>query len=306
VIGLVVLLYMLIASSFTFGKLGLQYLDPIFFVGVRMLLSGILLLGYLYLFRRSKLTFNKEHTRDFAAIILFHIFFAFVLEFWALQYLSSSKVCLFYNLSPFISALFSYFWFAEKMTFKKLIGLSIGFFAFAPVLMSGGVESLSVLSFLSWPELFMLISVASAVYGWIIMRKLGRQGYSILMVNGVGMLGGGLLALLTSFVVEGMPRFKMVSGSLLTDLAFCSVYMLALIVLSNVVFYNLYGFLLHRFTATLLSFAGFLTPIFAAIFGLIFLGERVGWSFFTTVFLVFWGLYIFYQEELRQGYIVGE
>lgn len=302
---LVAFLYMIIASTFTIGKLALRYLQPIFFIGVRMVLSGLLLLGYLYFFRRSQLIFRREDRWNFLTIILFHIFFSFVAEFWALQYLSSSKVCLFYSLSPFIAAIFSYLWFSEIMTFRKFLGLAIGFCAFLPVFISNTDAGQSAVWFLSWPELAMLLSVVSATYGWTVVRQLGRSGYSMFMINGIGMLGGGLLSLVVSFLLKGWPTMHSVSGSLPRDLLAISGYTLLLILLANVVFYNLYGYLLHRYTVTFISFAGFSTPLFAALYGRVFLGESVGGSFFLTVFLVSIGLYIFYQEELRQGYIVS-
>lgn len=302
---LVAFLYMIIASSFTIGKLALQYLQPLFFVGIRMVISGLLLLGYLYLFRRSSFKIRKEHYKYFLSIILFHIFIAYVSEFWALQHMNSSKVCLFYNLSPLLAALFSYFWFSERMTMKKWVGLGIGFLSFVPILLCGGSgagESGEGMFFL--PEIAMFISVVSSTYAWIVVRKLGQEGYSMFMINGVGMLGGGLLALTTSFFVEGMPTLKFLSGSYATDFMMASFYVGLLILLSNVIFYNLYGYLLRRYTVTFISFAGFLTPFFAALYGWIVLGERVGSSFFITLGVVSVGLYLFYQEELRQGYIV--
>lgn len=301
---LVAFLYMIIASTFTIGKLALQYLQPIFFVGIRMVLSGGLLLGYLYFFRYSQLVFRRKDRWLFFSIILFHIFFSFVAEFWALQYLNSSKVCLFYNLSPFIAAAFSYLWFAEKMTFKKFVGLTIGFCAFLPVFISNADAGGRAVWFLSWPELAMLLSVVSATYGWTVVRKLGRSGYSMFMINGIGMLGGGLLSLVVSFILEGWPKIRPVSGLLSMDVLAITGYTLLLILLANVLFYNLYGYLLHRYTVTFISFAGFLTPLFAAFYGWVLLGESVGVSFFATVFFVSLGLYMFYQEELRQGYIV--
>lgn len=305
---LVAFLYMIIASTFTLGKLALQYMNPIFFIGVRMIVGGILLLAYLYFFRRSYLKFEKKYILDFIAIILFHIFFAFVSEFWALQRLSSSKVCLFYNLSPFITAIFSFFWFSERMTIKKIIGLLIGFFGFLPIVVFGnGLDNISnVIWFFSWPELSMLFSVICSSFGWILVRKLVNNGYSVLMINGVGMLGGGILSFLTSLFIEGSPSIKSVSDNCTIDLFFALSYAILIILLANVVFYNLYGLLLKRYTATFLSFAGFLTPFFAAFYGWIFIGEQVGLSFFLTILFVFAGLYIFYQEELSQGYVISE
>lgn len=302
---LVIFLYMIIASSFTIGKLGLQYLQPIFFVGIRMTLSGLLLLGYLYFFRRARLTIKKEHYKDMVSIILFHVFIAYVTEFWALERLSSSKACLFYSLTPFLAAIFSYFWFSERMTIRKWIGLGVGFFSFFPVLVLGGQsEGSSIFGAFSLPELAMMISVISSTYAWIVVRKLGQQGYSMFMINGIGMLGGGLLALATSAIFEGAPKLLSVAGSWSTDFLMMSLYLALLILLSNVIFYNLYGYLLQRYTVTFISFVGFLTPLFAAFYGWLFLGESVSTSFFVTLLFVSFGLYIFYQEELRQGYIV--
>ena len=77
--------------------------------------------------------------------------------------------------------------------------------------------------------------------------------------------------------------------------------MTALIIVSNLLAYNLYGALLKRFSATFLSFAGFSTPLITAFFGWAFIHETVSWGFIGCAVIVFIGLGLFYQEELRQG-----
>lgn len=42
---LVILLYMLFASTFTFGKAALTYMQPIMFIGMRMTAAGLLIAG---------------------------------------------------------------------------------------------------------------------------------------------------------------------------------------------------------------------------------------------------------------------
>lgn len=74
---------------------------------------------------------------------------------------------------------------------------------------------------------------------------------------------------------------------------------LLLMIVSNGIAYNLYGFLLKRFSGTFLSFAGFSTAWFTALFGWYFLGEQITWSFFLSAMTVFAGLGLFYQEELQ-------
>lgn len=296
-------LFTLAASHFTIAKAALQYGQPIFFVAARMIVSGIILLGFL-INRKRFPSIEKSHYIDFASIILFHIYLAFVLDMIALNYMVSSKGALIFNLSPFVTALFSYFIFHEKMTFNKYIGFFIGILGLLPEILAPAPQEnlIQNSSFISWPEILMIGSVITSVYGWVTFRKLIRKGYSPLQINGIGMLGGGILALVTSLIFEWqfwqpLPISNYVQFCWLTGL---------IIIMANFLFYNLYGWLLKQYTATFLAFAGFITPLITALFGWIFLGETVHWQFFFSVFIVSIGLSIFYFEELKQGYIIKQ
>lgn len=306
---LVILLYLLFASTFTLGKAALAYVSPFLFIGVRMIFGGSLLLVYHWYGTRQKFSIQRSDWSLFARIIIFHIFCAYTLEFWALQYVTSAKACLLYNLSPFITALFSYFLFAEKLSPRQLCGLIIGFLGFVPILLSQGLPELLSwhLGFVSIYELALICSVISSAYGWIIMKDLIHKGYSFIMVNGIGMTGGGILALLLSLYKEGMPMMKQVPvfsqtlvmryGNFGESIIMLAVYSLALITIANIICYNLYGYLLSRYSPTFLSFAGFMTPLFAALLGWLFLGEQVTWHFFATISLVVFGLYLFHEKK---------
>lgn len=296
---LIVLLYALLASTFTIGKAALFYFKPFLFIGLRMIPSGILLLGYLYFFKRDKFVFHRRDIILFAQVILFHIYATFALEFWSLQYLTSSKACLLYNTSPFITALFSYFLFSEKLSIKKFCGLVIGFLGFIPILLSESRQEAVVgeISFFSTAEIALLLSVVASVYGWILMKKMVKeQGYSPFMVNGVAMIGGGILSFLTMWLFEPQPIIVSDTTGIMVGLG----YTFLMIIIANIIFYNLYGYLLHFYSATWLSFVGFITPLFAALYGWLFLNETIGWAYFISIFIVFWGLYLFYQDELKK------
>jgi drug/metabolite transporter (DMT)-like permease len=75
---------------------------------------------------------------------------------------------------------------------------------------------------------------------------------------------------------------------------------------SNVICYNLYGYLLKKYSATLVSFVGFTQLIFATAYGRIFLGEHVEPYFIVASGIILVGLYIFYSEELKQGTLSTE
>ena len=299
----VVLLYALFGSTFIFAKEAVLAVPPLFFIGIRMIMAGLLLLSFIKFYQKKSLIIKRQDVPWFLGIIFFHIYIAYVLEFIGIQFLTAAKTCLLYNLSPFISALFSYFFFGEIMTKRKWRGLFIGFCAFLPLLISQAPATemkIGEIGFISYPEILLLISITSSCAGWIFMRKLTRElEYSYFFVNTVGMFGGGVLALLTSYSFEKWPEIS----SLIGNIPFIRSLLL-LILIGNIICYNLYGKLLATYSVTILSFFGFITPIFAAIFGWLWLGETVSWPFFATVSLVVLGLYEFYQEELRQGYII--
>jgi drug/metabolite transporter (DMT)-like permease len=301
-IPIVIFMYAVWSSVFSLGKMTLQYCPPLFLTGARMVLAGVLLLGFLALYKRSSFKLNRVQFLSILLLAFFSIYLTNALEFWGLQYLSAAKTCFIYSLSPFFAALFSYLHFGEKMNGRKWLGLCIGFLGFIPVLLTqtGSEELLNAFSFFSWPSLAIMGAALCSVYGWVVLRLVVKDhAISPLMANGTSMLLGGLIAFGHSFLVEGWNPVPfqienispIVKGTLLMTLV------------SNIVCYNLYGMMLKRFTATFLSFMGLLSPIFASLNGLIFLGEPISWTILCSTGIVSLGLWIVYRAELRQGYI---
>lgn len=302
-IPLVIFMFAVWSSVFSFGKITMEYGPPIFLTGMRMVLGGILLLGFLAIFKRSSFRLNRFQIISILILAFFSIYLTNALEFWGLQYLSAAKTCFIYSLSPFFAALFSYLHFKEKMNTHKWIGLGIGFLGIIPILMmqTGSEDLLNAFSFFSWPTLAIMGAALFSVYGWVILRLVVKDHeISPLMANGASMLFGGLLAFANSYFVENWNPTPVAAhhwGPFLKNT-------LLMTLLYNIFCYNLYGFLLKRFTATFLSFVGLLSPLFASLNGLVFLGEPIRWEILLSTAVVSLGLWIVYRAELKQGYIV--
>lgn len=308
---------MLLASTFTIGKAVLCFINPILFIGIRMTIGGLLLLMYLIWQSPREIRFKGQDWWLYLESILFHIYFAFIFQYIALEGVDSAKAALLYNLSPFITALLSRRFLAEQLSRTKFLGLIIGFCGLIPwILTQRSGEYKNVFLSFSYYELILLLAVVSASYGWIILKRLIHKDYSPVFINGFSMLAAGILALITSLITEGFPSLLYMSQSCPVDepgIAYLSekvgvygaqilliaLYTTLLIIIGNVIFYNLYGYLLKRYSATFLSFAGFTCPLFAALFGWLYLGEVVSFTFFISFFVVFIGLYLFYQQELQ-------
>ena len=292
---LIIFLYAIFAATFSLGKELLYYAPPVFIVGIRMFIAGTLLLLYQYFFTKHRLTFKKRHIKYYVQLVLFSVFIPYTLRLWALKFMPAYKASLLYNVGPFISYVLGYIFYNERITLTKIGGLAIGALGLLPVLIASAPEEdiMGTFAFLSWPELALLVSVSSLAYGWVILRKLIKdKDYPPAMVNGMSMFTGGILALITSSIIE--PKICIVEVN-----RFISILAI-IIVASNIIGHNLYAWLMRFYTPTFLSFASFLTPIFAAIYGWLFFNAIVTWHFFVSTVLIIIGLGIFYKDEMQQ------
>ncbi len=303
-ISIVILMYALWSSMFSFAKIALEYSPPIFLTGARMAIAGVIILAYLAIAKRSAFKLRPVQWMSMILLAFFSIYLTNILEFWALQHLTAAKACFIYSLSPFFAAFFSYLHFKEKMNSRKWIGLSLGLLGMIPVLslQTGEEGLLSAFSFMSWPSLAMVGAALASVYGWVILRVVVKDNQvSPLMANGSSMLIGSAMAFGHSLLVEQWAPTPMMSGTIVPFMG----WTLLMAFVSNIICYNLYGMLLKRFTATFLSFMGLLSPVFASLHGWIFLGETPSPLIFLSTAIVSLGLWIVYSAELKQGYVTS-
>ena len=164
-----IILNLCLAGGFTFGKAALHYMNPLLFVGARMTIAGILMIAYQVLIKKTKLRIKSHDIPLFAGICLLNIYASYIFEYWALQYISASKACLLFNLSPFVTAFFAYIWSYEIMTPYKWLALMIGFVGMLPIVIeTNPEENLSgMIGYLSYAELVLFGSVVCAALGWI-------------------------------------------------------------------------------------------------------------------------------------------
>jgi len=249
------------------------------------------MMAYQYLFSKERLYVKKEHLWMFAQISFVGIYLTYIIRFWGLLYLSSANGMFMFNLAPFATALFSYFLLNERMTNKQWLGLAIAFVGFIPIMKNASLTGPSAsLSYL--PEMAVLASVITQSYAWILVRNLVREThYSPTMINGITMFIGGLCAFLTAPFIEGWYPVTD-TMEFLKLLGFVTL-------IGSILCQNLYAHLLKQYTATFMSFAGFMSPFFAAFYGWLWLNETTTWHFYLSSVIVFISLVLFYNDERK-------
>jgi len=302
---LIILLNFIYAIMFIVAKYAFAVSAPIFMTGARMTVGGIISLMVYRLIAYDNwfstiLNISKTQWILIGLLSLVNVYACNVLEVWGLQYLSVGKSAFIYNLGPFFAALLGYFIFHEQMTWKKWLGLIIGFVGFLPLLFDPCtiVDDSIKIGLVSIAEIALLGACISSVIGWTVMRLLLKQGnFSPFLLNGLSMTCGGVICFVHALFLESYPFVQSSSWSLFIFLV------LIMAIFKHVIAYNLNAYLLQRYTATLMIFFSFTASLFATILGMVLFNESVSNFFLISIFMVFFGLILFYNQELQQGYI---
>lgn len=290
---LIIVLYSLFGFTFTLAKISLQYASPFFIVASRMTLAGLGIMAYIYFAKKISCYPDKKDRFLHIQLTFFGVFLPYCSRAWALQFVTTSKAALLFNLAPFFVALYSYILFKEKLSFQKFCGLLLGFFGMLPLLISTSKleEFVGAWGIISLPEIALLISVGSFSYSMIVMQKLIKHhGCPSLLANGLSMLSGGVMSLGAAYFMDS-PWIK-------GNIAIFIALLAAQICISNLLCSQLQAYLLKRYSATLMSLANSITPLSASLFGLILFGEKLTWHYFVSFALVTLGLYVYYQDSL--------
>jgi drug/metabolite transporter (DMT)-like permease len=310
-IPLILFAYWSDAWGYAATKAALVYAQPIICMALRTIISGMLLLSFVYIKFPQQLTLfyrtGWQQRRLFGSIIFFYIYLCYLTYFVGMNFLSPSTVALLYNLSPFVIALLGYYIIDQGMTRLKWLGLVIGFAGVLPLSL-GTVQTPELFSTVPGAELLVVISLFAGAYGWYVVLTLMRMGYSPLFINGIGMLGAGLLAVPTSFLIEGSLYER---WPLLLDLVhrqpeawipgFMSLlgYTLVAVITVDIIYYNAIAFCFEHYSLVFVSMMGMITPILVAPMDWVFFGEKLPNYFGLSFVLLMVGLVIFYQEELN-------
>jgi len=297
------IMHVLFAGLFPICRVAVKHADPIFFTGFRMLLCGFLFLGYL---RWRGHTFCRPTLKavfHFVVFAFFGIFITNIAECWSLKFLPAAKASFMYQSSPFYAALLAYVVFGEMMTSKKFTGMLVALagFLIMAIYKAPLEEQNSGIFFLSGAELALLGAALTSVIGYVALRRLVRDhGYTSLETNAIAMTAGGLMCMISSLIWESWSPVPVINFG-----PFVWTTILA-ILCGNIAGYLFYGYLLKFYTTTFLSFAGFSELISAALTGYFLLTppEPLTWPFYVSSVLVMIGLYMFYIEELKQGYVL--
>jgi drug/metabolite transporter (DMT)-like permease len=292
---LILILWASFAISFPLGKLILDLgIPPLDLISIRMTLAGACMLGWLRFNDKNYVKKMPQLKGLFASLVkisLFHIYLNFLLEFWALQYTDPIKASLIFSISPLVTGILSFFILKERLKPLQILSIFIGFCSTALLLPIKGTTPIN--TSLQLPDMALLASVTMSAYAWFEIKKLLDKGFSLLFINGVAMMIGGGMATAHRLLTVGICHYYKTPQA-------TSAYALIFIVIifSNFIGYNLYGFLLKKYSPTYLSLSGVLCPIFVTLFSALIYGTEILSAWHAASFaLSCFSLWLFHSEK---------
>ncbi len=287
--------FALLASGITTNKILLASLPVMYFVALRMLVAGSLMVTYHWWYYGFK---NENLKKDLIWILIISLATSFInssLKAFALKNMPSAKAAFLGSLDPFITALYAYFLWNERLSKNKIIGICIGFAGALLLLMtsSGQEEVYTSIFIFSLPELAMIAAVAISRYGWIQAGELLKsKRYTPAELNGMMQLIGGVYALISALYLGEITK-----TALPVTTQWWSLFAYTVIV-GNIIALTLYAHIMKKYSATFVSLAGLAVPLFVQLYAPIALGEPISLIFFVALAITFLGMYIFYKDEV--------
>ena len=287
---LLVLLGAIWGSAFIAIKVSVEFINPFSVASLRLILGAFFLL---IIFSLKKYSFNISK-KNIILIILIGIignFIPFSLIGWSEQYVQSNVAGLLLSVGPLFTLILSHFLTKDdKFTFIKFISISIGFLG---VLIIIGFDTISNLVNGNAKNLFPKIA--------IILSSLGYAISSILAYN-IKNLGTIQLTTFVTISASIVSIPFMVIGEIQSPSFFNLNSVLAIIYLGlfpTALAFQLRFYLISKTGPIFLSYVAYIVPIFAIIWGYIFLKEVVSFEVILGVILVLVGVFIS-QKKIKK------
>jgi probable blue pigment (indigoidine) exporter len=253
---LILLTTFLMGSSFSVGKIGLSFSSPLLLAALRFILAGFIMVVIVIVLKRTHPT-CKENWIKVLMIGTFQTAGVMGCIFLSLRTITSGESAILTFTNPLLVIVFGTIVLHTSYKLYQWIGVIVGFVGVS-VTMGAQIEL----------KIGVLFGILSAVF-WAISTLLVKRWGAFIdtwVLSAYQMLFGGFILLLGSFVLE-KPFFTLTSHSLFI--------LLWLSIMSSIVQFAVWYYLLQNSDPGKTSSYLFLAPFFGVLSGWLLLGETL-------------------------------
>lgn len=277
----------LYASGAIIMKIGLFSASPLTLATLRFLIAGVLLLVFIYGFRKGK--YPLPNKREWGVLLLLGLLNTslFVgLGNLALRTISAGIFNLFLPINPFVFALFSLIFMGKNIRAKEWMGMAvsaIGLFIATYPSLANSHASLSGI-------LLLVLAMVSMAVGSLVFKKANLQLPNLVINAWQVFIGGMIIMIPALFLESGNPVNVDVH---LVEYLIWSVFGLSIFSM------GLWFYLLKQDAVKANNWL-LLNPVAGYILAAIILGEPLTWYSVVATIVVLFGLYLSGNFRIKQ------
>jgi drug/metabolite transporter (DMT)-like permease len=284
---MVVTFCILWSAAFAVAKVAVVDCPPLLLLSARFLAAGVIILGIAFV-TRAPWTLGRRDLLFFAIVGIANQALYLGLGYIGLQEISAGLSTLIASSNPILIAILAVFLLGERMTWRKVAGLLLGFGGVAFIVshrLSLGGDSLRGILF--------TVAGLLALVGGTLMFKLFAPKDGLWVGNGVQSLAAGIALLPFALTFESVgdivPSWRLLAAVLYLALAV------------SIFAFLLWFYILKASGATAASSYHFLMPPLGMLFGWLLLGEHVSPPDLLGIVPVVLGIYLVTRPALTRG-----
>lgn len=286
---LAVLSMMLWGMSYVWTKVVFKYYDPITTVFIRLVLSSVFLIGYIYFFGKYE-KLRKEHYKLFLLSALFNPFLYFIGESFGLERVSPTISAVIIAMIPLFTPIAAYIAFKEQFSKVNIVGILLSFFGIIVMIAD---KNLSLTADPIGVAFLFGAVIVAVIYG-ILLRKLTQHYSSVTIISYQNIVGAFLfLPLFLIFdlnhFLQVKPNFELVSSLIL------------LAIFASSLAYILYTTTVRKIGISRGNMYTNLIPIFTGITSYLILSEQFTISKISGIFIVILGVILSQLDKLKRN-----
>lgn len=269
-------------TTFLAIRVGVETIPPFLLAGIRNLISGTIIFGYLLYQRKLEHVNSRQFLRAFVLAILM-IVMANGLTTYAEKYITSGLASLISTLSPFCVLVLNLILRYEKLSTKTILGIFLGMSGIFLIYQSSLADLLI-------PEyrqgiFAILLAILAWAIGTIIMKRGSENSLTMLMNVCVQMLIAGVVLTFVQFYLT--PNISTSTWSNESILA-----MIYLALFGSVVGYVAFSYLLTQLPSTKVVVLSYVNVVVALFLGWLILDEVITSTIILAATLIISGVVI--------------
>ena len=183
------------STGFIAAKYALPFIEPFYFLLIRMVLTITAFLLLCLIFRPGKLTARQAGHQMFTGLLVHGVYLGGV--FTAIKWgMPAGITAIVVGTQPVLTAIIGKLWLGERLQPKQWLGLGLGFVGVTTVLLSVNQQ----MSFdLSWPALLAAVAALTGIsVGTLYQKKFGQN---------INLLGGSLYQYISTALLMAFLAF---------------------------------------------------------------------------------------------------